>query len=587
MKKTNINLQGKIKLMLLVSITMSLFSSCTDYMQGKTFLTSDQIMMDEYMQKDTGDLTEFLKIADIAGFRGMLHAYGTNTCFAPTNQAIQAYCDKLGISSMETLPVVELEKFMKFHLVRDTLKTSDFIDGRLETATMLGKYLTTRTVLNSDLVPVVRINRQADIIQANIHLGNGILHKINNVLIPNPLTVGEMIEQLPENYSLFKSIMKETGLTDTLTVNKAANQWYTVLLQSNESFATQGVTDLQSLIERMKIAQPDYADNPAKLEELYAQYHCIKRLAYVADLSLSSSELTLAKNQVISFMVKRDSLIVNEFRSLTKFEKGILVDKLSNWTDMSCYNGVMIDLQGYIEPVKRGPQAIYWEWTDQPEIKRMSIYRKKGSSFLFYPGDLADIQFGGVNGPFITYGVGTSFSANDQYIHYDNFYVELRNNRVRWMEIKTPVLTEGVYNIWVIWRRAGAGVMFKTAFKEEGYADQLSSTIINLSDYAPGGNVDVNLANGWKRVTAKIETSTQCARNMGAFKVDFTGRHTLRLDALGNGSTGAWIDMIQFIPVDQNQVWPRFDVEGNAIYPGTPCNEIAPYEQGCSGDLFN
>jgi len=587
MKKMNIKAQSRIKLMLLLSIIITLFSSCKDYMEGKTFLTSDLIMMDEYMQKDTGNLTEFLKIADIAGFRGLLHAYGTNTCFAPTNQAIQAYCTKLGITSMETLPVADLEKFIKFHLVRDTLKTADFIDGRLGTVTMLGKFLTTRNVLTSELVPVIRINRQADVIQGNIHLGNGILHKIDDVLIPNPLTVGEMIEQLPENYSLFKSIMKETGLADTLTVNKAANQWYTVLLQSNESFATQGITDLQSLIEKMKIAQPDYADNPAKLEELYAQYHCIKRLAYVADLAQSNTELTLAKNQVISFLVKRDSLIVNEFRSLTSFERGIPVDKLSNWTDMSCYNGVMIDLQGYIEPVKRGAQAVYWEWTDQPEIKQMSIYRKKGASYTFYPGDLADIQFGGVNGPSMTYGVGTAFAANYQHVHLDNFYVELRANRVRWIEIKTPVLTEGVYNVWVIWRRAGAGVLFKSTFKEVGYEDQLLPTIIDLSAYSPSGNVDVNLANGWKRATAKIQDGTQCARNSGAIKVDFTGRHTLRWDALGNGSAGVWIDMIQFIPVDQSQVWPRFDVEGNAIYPGTPCDQIAPYDQSCNGDLFN
>ena len=272
MKKTNINLRSRIKLILIFSFIVTLFSSCKDYMEGKTFLTSDQIMIDEYLQKDTS-MTEFLKIADIAGFRGLLHAYGTNTCFAPTNTAIKAYCNKMGITTMETLPVADLEKFMKFHLVRDTIQTSEFVDGRLGTATMLGKYLTTKTVINSSLIPVLQINRQATVLTKDLVLGNGILDKIDNVLTPNPLTVGEMIDQLPANYSLFKSIMKESGLTDTLTVNKGDNVWYTVFLQSNESFATQGVTDLLTLIQKMQIAQPDYKDNPAKLEELYCQYH--------------------------------------------------------------------------------------------------------------------------------------------------------------------------------------------------------------------------------------------------------------------------------------------------------------------------
>ena len=590
MKKTNINLRSRIKLILIFSFIVTLFSSCKDYMEGKTFLTSDQIMIDEYLQKDTS-MTEFLKIADIAGFRGLLHAYGTNTCFAPTNTAIKAYCNKMGITTMETLPVADLEKFMKFHLVRDTIQTSEFVDGRLGTATMLGKYLTTKTVINSSLIPVLQINRQATVLTKDLVLGNGILDKIDNVLTPNPLTVGEMIDQLPANYSLFKSIMKESGLTDTLTVNKGDNVWYTVFLQSNESFATQGVTDLLTLIQKMQIAQPDYKDNPAKLEELYCQYHCVKRLAYVADLSQSSTEITMAKNQVISFKVSRDSLILNEFKSMTKFEKGVPVDKLSNLTDMSCYNGVLIDLQGYIQPVKRGPEAIYWEWSDQPEIKQMSIYHKKGSTaFNFKPGDLAGIQFGGISNPVLTYSVAPAYDTNNgQYVHYDNLFLQLRSNVVRWVEITTPVLTEGTYNVWICYRRGGSSLKFKTTFKESGYDDQLLPNVVDLGEYFPNTtNPDVNLANGWKRYNAKYSTSVWCSRNAGAIKVDFTGQHILRWDALGtSGASGAQIDMIQFIPVDQNQVWPRFDVEGNAVYSATPCVQIAPFDQGCAGDLVN
>jgi uncharacterized surface protein with fasciclin (FAS1) repeats len=588
MKKKNFNFRSRITLILFFSFIVALFSSCKDYMEGKLFQTSDQIMIDEYLQKDTS-MTEFLKIADIAGFRGLLHAYGTNTCFAPTNTAIKAYCKKLGISTMETLPVADLEKFMKFHLVRDTIHTADLVDGRLATATMLGKYLTSKTVINSDLQPVLQINRQATVITKDINLGNGILDRIDNVLIPNPLTVGEMIDQLPDNYSLFKSIMKETGLTDTLTLNKADNQWYTVFLQSNESFATEGVTDLLTLIQKMEIAQPDYKDNPAKLEELYAQYHCVRQLSYVADLCQTSTEITMATNQVISFKVSKDSLIVNEFKSLTQFEKGVVVDKLSNWTDMSCYNGVLIDLQGYIQPVKRGPVAVYWEWTDQPEIRQMGLFRKKGAGFNFKPGDLANIQFGGINGPLLEYGVGVDYSSNsNQYVNNDYFWVQLRANVVQWIEIKTPVLTEGAYYVWVAYRRGGSSLKFKTTFKEAGYDDQLLPNVIDLGDYFPyGNNPDVNLANGWKQYNAKYASGVYDCRNSGAIKVDYTGQHILRWDAIGNGSSGAQIDMIQFIPVDQNQIWPRFDINGTAIYPGTPCNQIAPFDQKCYGDLSN
>ena len=587
MKKMNHKLVNSIWVILL-GASMALFNSCADYMQGKTFIVSDEKMIDEYIEQKDTSMTEFLKIADVAGFRGLLHAYGTNTCFIPTNEAISVYCQRHGIASLETLPIVELENFMKFHTVRDTIRTAQFVDGRLSTATMLGKYLTTKTVLNANSQSVIRVNRQADILKKDIKVANGIIHKIDYVLTPSSKTVGEMIQQLPDNYSLYKSIMQETGVVDTLINNNAANVWYTAFLQSNESFATKGITNRDELIAAMKVAQPDYANDEAKLLLMFAQYHCIKRLAYITDLSISSAELTLATNQVITFKTSKDSLILNEYQSLTTFEKGITANKSSEWTDLSCSNGVLIDLDGYIQPVKRGPAAVYWELTDQPEIKKMKEYRKKGSSVVFKPGDLSELNFGGKNSPTITYIVNSAFDSKSQYVHYDYFEIPMRPTVIQWMEIKTPVLTEGTYNVWICWRRGGGDNKFKTTFKQDGKTDQVLPNVFDLGEYFNTSNTpEVNLNVGMKRYNAKQLNSVCCSRNCGAIKVEYTGRHTLRMDALSGSSQAAWWDMIQFIPVDQNQLWPRFDVEGNAIYPGTPCNLIAPIDQSCSGDLNN
>jgi uncharacterized surface protein with fasciclin (FAS1) repeats len=587
MKKINHKLVNSIWVLLL-GASMALLNSCADYMQGKTFIVSDDKMIDEYIEQKDTTMTEFLKIADLAGFRGLLHAYGTNTCFIPTNEAISVYCQRHGIASMETLPAADLENFMKFHTVRDTIRAAQFVDGRLATATMLGKYLTTKTVQNGDSAPVIRVNRQANILKRDTKVANGIIHKIDYVLTPNSKTVGEMIQQLPENYSLYKSIMQETGLIDTLINNNSGNIWYTAFLQSNESFATKGISSKADLIATMKVAQPDYANDEAKLLQLFAQYHCVKRLAYITDLSVSSAELTLATNQVITFKTSKDSLILNEYQSLTAFEKGITANKSSEWTDMSCSNGVLIDLDGYIQPVKRGPVAVYWELTDQPEIKKLKEYRKKGSYYVFKPGELSELNFGGKNSPTITYVVASAFDSKTQYVHYDYFEIPMRPTVVQWMEIKTPVLTEGTYNVWICWRRGGGDNKFKTTFKQDGKIDQVLPNVFDLGEYFSTSNTpEVNLNIGMKRYNAKQLNSVCCSRNCGAIKVQYTGRHTLRMDALSGNSQPAWWDMIQFIPVDQNQLWPRFDIEGNAIYPGTACDQIAPKDQSCVGDLNN
>jgi uncharacterized surface protein with fasciclin (FAS1) repeats len=582
MKTINTNFPSFIKLFAFLSFAVFLFNSCiTDYMVGKTFKVSDERMVDEWiLQKDT-DMTLFLKAADKAGFRGMLHAYGTNTCFIPTNKAIKAYCKHLGIDSLQTLPIEDLEKFMKFHIVRDTIESSQFIDGRLATATMSGKYLTTKPIEGT---ANILINRQANIIQKDIRVGNGIIHKIDSVLTPNPKTVKEMIEELPSNYSLFKLIMKDSGIADTLGINTDGKTLYTVLLQSDESFKTQGITDLASLIAKMKIAQPDYATNPAKLEEIYARFHCIKRLAYVADLSLSSAELTLAVNQVLTLKTNLDSLILNEYQSLTKFEQGVAVNKKSEWTDRSCSNGVLIDLAGYIQPIKRGAEAVYWEITDQPEIKKMKEYRKLGTTVVFNAGDLSELTWGGNSSPKITYYGGGAFNAKAQYSHYDYFDVPIRPNSLQWLELKTPVLAAGTYYVWICFRRGGA-TKIKATFKEVGVDDQILPNVIDLGAYFDtAASESTNLSNGSKRYNAKQLNSVICSKNCGAIKVDYTGRHTLRIDALSivGSASAVWLDMIHFIPVDQDQLWPRFDVEGKAIYQTTPCAEIAPSSQTCN-----
>lgn len=588
MKTRNITSSHSLIACLMV-ICAIVSTSCKDYMEGKTFLTSDEIMIDEYIEQKDTSMLDFLHLADKAGFRGMLHAYGTNTCFIPTNAALKVYANRHNIADMTTLSEDELAKFIKFHLVRDTVKQSDFIDGRLNKATMLGKYLTTKTVLNNDGKSAVNVNRQAYILNnGDIRAANGFINKIDYPLTPNKLTVGEMIENLPENYSIYKEIMKETGLTDTLKNNSNTNVWYTAILQSNESFATVGITNRDSLIVKMKKAQPDYANDPSKLIQLFAQYHCIKRLAYVADLSISSSELTMATNQVITVKVNKDSLILNEYQSLTKFEKGVTVNKSSEWTDMSCDNGVLIDMDGYIQPVKRGAEAVYWELTDQPEIKKMKEYRKPGTGVTFKPGDLSELSFGGKNNPTITYYTVAAWDVKAQYVHGDYFEIPMRPTVIQWMEIKTPVLTEGVYNVWICWRRGGDNNKFKTTFKQDGKTDQVLPNVFDLGEYFNTSNSpEVNLNNGMKQYNAKQKNSVCCSRNCGAIKVEYTGRHTLRMDALSGSSQAAWWDMIQFIPVEQNQLWPRFDSGGNAIYPCTPCNLITPLDQSCLGDLCN
>jgi len=41
----------------------------------------------------------------------------------------------------------------------------------------------------------------------------------------------------------------------------------------------------------------------------------------------------------------------------------------------------------------------------------------------------------------------------------------------------------------------------------------------------------------------------------------------LRFETSTNTRAEFWLDFIQFIPIDQEQIYPQFDTQGNAVYP--------------------
>jgi hypothetical protein len=131
--------------------------------------------------------------------------------------------------------------------------------------------------------------------------------------------------------------------------------------------------------------------------------------------------------------------------------------------------------------------------------------------------------------------------------------------------------------VWVCWRREQTTTL-RTIFRQEGKDDQVLPTVINLSEYFPAGTVEANLANGWKIYPAKGGAgAVMNCRCIGTIQVESTGRHVLRFEDLtGRSGETSW-DMIQFIPVGQDQLWPRIDITGKKVYPDTPDCEIWPY----------
>jgi len=582
---------------LMIILTLS---SCTK--DVRELVISDEKQLDERMEEHK--LMSFLTILDISEMRSTVHAYGNYAIFVPTDEAITKYLQQLGKASVNDLSKEEAMEIVRYHLINvtnraDSLTTNGFVDGRMAYPNFTGSYLTTKQEGEN-----IRINRKALILSPrDIRASNGHLHIIDQVLTPpDPITesITARVRSLPDEFSLFKEAFERSGLADLLAENKKG-QWKTLFIQDNEAFASAGINNLTQLIGELKANTPA-VENVDSLLRNFMGYRTVPRLQYVTDLLQVSSLETLVKNQVITFTREISNtetrILLNELKLGQITEAGVPLDRNSIYSDWSCSNGVLQKINGNIQIKIRSAYRIYWDIAEQPEIMALRNFRKPGSAASFNPGELSEITWRFRAGaPLaqqqIHYWCGTipqniaAFDEKSQYVYADYLRLNLDLGAIQWMEMITPVLIgseEGTsYKIWICYRRE-LECFIKTTFKQTGKDDQILPYIFDMSLYAPNTistAPEVAELEGYKMYNAKRFNSVVISKLLGTIKVYTTGRHTLRLEPttsrrvqqLGN------IDMIQFIPVDENQLWPRVDVKGNWIDSNVRLCEVWPVEE--------
>lgn len=567
-------------------------TSCEKDAEGTLYKVSDERMIDEILQ-DNSELSSFLQIVDRSELRGVIHAYGGYTLFSPTNSAVEAYLSEKGLS-LSSISKEAAGQVVKYHLIPDTISTADFIDGRLSSTNFLNKYITTRLMATSEGVSI-EINRQGRIVARDLRGANGYVQVIDRVLEHSTTTVNQQIERLPESYSLWKQIYEQSGMKEEIEAypEDSYEGDFTVFIQDNEAFKSANINDPDDLMRELRAKRPDVADDNMLLRD-YVAYHLLDELNYAVDLMNRSSVKTIASGEVI--VLKRDveKILLNEFNSGTTFEAGIPIDRASDFTDLSCSNGVIHTINGNIQIVKRSAYRVYFDIAEQPELIAMKTFRKAGTTINLSNTDLAGIDWGftGSNKT-IKYeckGMPTLITKDNNYLYGDYLNFRLCTKTITWMEFTLPVLVPGTYRVWVTYRNAGSAAPIRSIFKQDGQEDQDLGVFTSSGNKSPGGyglttgyddefdqkalqdGFKVHVVNSFDFINA-----AQTCQSLGVIQVMNTGQHILRWEAItGTNSTKSY-DQLLFIPTDESQFYPRQDLAGKMIYETTPNCEIYPY----------
>ncbi|WP_165501738.1 fasciclin domain-containing protein [Pedobacter frigiditerrae] len=594
--KNNFNVRNFAIVAVICTLTLVLINSCKQ--EQYTQSTTEDVNITGYLEKYPDQFSLMTQIIKRSGTNGYLGAYGKFTLFTPTNDAITAWLKTNNKTGVDQLTVEEAKNMVKYHLLPDTVATSRFSDGKLAQITLYGQYLQTG-VKNEAGVSSYIVNKLAKITKSNVRLGNGIIHVMDHVLIPASLSLAKSIEG-NARYTYFTQAFKETGFYDSLNVDGATvidttRRFQTVILESDSALKAAGFSTYASFKARYS-----KSGNPKLHTDslwLYMAYHISTGPTYVPDIITTPAIYTLAPKEVITTKFAGQSVLLNEDEFAGVIEPGVEINR--TYSDVTASNGVQHEVKKPFTIKVRVQAPVYFDVADQPELRANPKWRGAAAATIeLYPNKvstLAGVDFGdlvpvsqGSRYNYVTVPNGSrKYNANDML----DLSVGSSTARLKYVEFRTPMLVKGKYKVWICYAANGSSVAFQAGFdigkpnpqvlpNTVDFRQDLSSSGINSTTAALASADALMMTNGFKRYMAttndyqgtlrgqnQINTTgwnLSVGRLAGVIDVQTTDRHYLRLTMIaGSGTTNqTWLDMIHFIPIDAEQGWPRFSVQG-------------------------
>ncbi len=123
-------------------------------------------------------------------FVDILSGEGPFTVFAPSNAAFEDLLVELGVNSFEDIDASTLESVLLYHVVSGNIRSGDLTNpGDTEATTLEGDILTITLPGTDNGVNIADIRdaaaREGGIVSVDVQAGNGVIHVVNLVLLPD------------------------------------------------------------------------------------------------------------------------------------------------------------------------------------------------------------------------------------------------------------------------------------------------------------------------------------------------------------------------------------------------------------------
>jgi uncharacterized surface protein with fasciclin (FAS1) repeats len=258
----------------------------------------------------TANLVRLPEAVQAAGLSGEL-ARGEYTLFAPNDGAFQTMLNDLDMSLIGLYGNRSLlEGVLLYHVVPGTITADDILNGLGSVETVHG------ATISFGLDPVtnrVTINGgEASIESTNLRASNGIVHIVDNVLLPPNLAElmvsTDAAETLPERSLIEISEVSFVRLTEAVQAaglaDELASGEYTLFAPNDGAF--------QTLLNDLDISYTDLLANQSLLTDVLS-YHLVPGTVTADDILTGAGPLTTVNGATINFGFNPDTsrVIIN------------------------------------------------------------------------------------------------------------------------------------------------------------------------------------------------------------------------------------------------------------------------------------
>ena len=436
----------------------------------------------EYIDGEA-DFTEYAKALRYSGTFNALNQSTSGVSFTalvPTNEAMQEFYNRRGVSSLEELTPDYVRHFVLYHTVSDSIAIDKFVT-MTEITNIEGEPMS--VWIDPDNAGQAVLGNEARVTEMGVSASNGKIYVLSKALTPLVETVVDRVDEQGNSSIMLQALeasgwKKELSTVADTTVTEGISQirkrYYTLLNVTDETFSAAGINSLDALSAKL-VSLDTRGLTPDSLLREYVAYHIMQNSYRLEDLAGSGDEVTStllgsnARNQIMSIDYDGSvSMLENRF---TINAQGTAASFVAGACDIQGKNGYIHNITSWLPVWEPLQTEVIWDFADYAYIK--ATVTEDGVAYA--PSVAADkdykVSLGKINSVYTceigeggkgstSYTEGVSYvtpktvrlpsTANPDVVTsegYRNDFVVFNVGYMGTVSVKTPVLVKGKYRV--------------------------------------------------------------------------------------------------------------------------------------------